>query len=66
MIMEKNDIPQDEIFKRNIIGWHVVFGITVASNIILGKDKKVQLVKSNNFSFLPTKNGGELRFRFHF
>jgi len=47
MIMEKNDIPQDEIFKRNIIGWHVVFGITVASNIILGKDKKVQLVKSN-------------------
>jgi len=66
MSMERNDISQEEIFKRNVIGWHVVFGITVASHVLLGKDRNVQSIKSNLFGFVPTDNGGELRIAFTF
>jgi hypothetical protein len=66
MIMERNDVSKQEMFKRNLIGWHVVFAITVASHSFLGKNQKDLGIWSKSLSSQPTRHGGELRFEYRF
>lgn len=64
--MGEKDISERDVFKRNIIGWHLVFGVTVASNMLFAKSRKSQKIKSQAFSFVTSEYGGELRFEMKF
>lgn len=63
--MADDDVDRDKIFKRNILGWHLVFAASVVSNVYF-KSREVRGVRSKRFSYAPTEYGGQFRLDFKF
>lgn len=56
--LDHENMSRDELFKKNMIGWHVAMSISMVTTYFLHENLSV--------SFLPVYNGGHLAMKYNF
>ena len=63
ILLDEDRMSKEDIFKANVIGWHIIIGTGALTQLIFGGE---ETEKSVSLNLIPIKNGGRMTLVYNF